>query len=70
VPVPSAFSGVHSLDGEALRLIVEDSDDISVAEHTGADARQNQALRTMEQASDRIDRATGLIEELGAERST
>jgi hypothetical protein len=49
-----------------LRPIVEDSDDISVAENTGDDARQNQALRTMEQASDLIDRATGLIEELGA----
>jgi hypothetical protein len=49
-----------------LRLIVEDSDDISVAENTGDDARQNQALRTMEQAIDLIDRATELIEELVA----
>jgi hypothetical protein len=48
VPVPSAFSGVHSLDGDALRLIVEVFDDISVARNTGVDARQNQALRKME----------------------
>jgi hypothetical protein len=29
VLVPSAFSDIHSLDGEALRLLVEVSDDIS-----------------------------------------
>jgi hypothetical protein len=29
VLVPSAFSDIHSLDGEALRLLVEVYDDIS-----------------------------------------
>jgi hypothetical protein len=70
VLVPSAFSDIHSLYGEAFRLIVEVSDDVTVARDTGDDARQNQALRKMEQAIDLIDWATGLIEELVAERGT
>ena len=53
-----------------LRPIVDASDNITVARDTSVDARQNQALPKMEQANDRINRATGLIEELVAKRGT
>jgi hypothetical protein len=65
---PPAFADIHALNVEALRLIVEASEDISVGLDTGDDARLSQALPKIEQANALIDQARVLLDELVAER--
>jgi hypothetical protein len=65
---PPAFADIHSLYVEALRLIVEASEDISVGMDTGDLARMNQALAKTEQATVLIDQAGVLGDQLVAER--
>jgi hypothetical protein len=66
--LPPAFADIHSLYVEALRLIVDASDDITVGLDTGDAARLNQAMPKIEQAQDLIDQARVLLDALVAER--